>query len=209
MQAVNAIAPNQIIAVPPRAAAPSAARSSLLNIAPGCGVGHQPQVENHVGRRLTGRLGNGARAISGKDHGQKTRNRLPHVLRRAPILSGLDPEDIAALAAMTAWLREVPKGGALFAEGDEARGFFVCASGKLKVFKSAPDGREQILHFISPGETFAEVALFVGRAYPASAQALEASTVAFIPREGLFQLVKKRTDSPSSFSPARRSGCGG
>ena len=38
------------------------------------------------------------------------------------------------------------------------------------------------------------MALFVGRAYPASAQALEASTVAFIPREGRFHSLKKRTD---------------
>jgi len=50
------------------------------------------------------------------------------------------------------------------------------------------------LRFIFPGETFAEVALFTGRSYPASAQALEASRVAFIPREGLIRLVKQRTD---------------
>jgi CRP/FNR family transcriptional regulator len=115
------------------------------------------------------------------------------ILRRAPIFSGLDPEDLAALAAM-AVLRDVPRGGALFAEGDEAKGFYLCAEGKLKVFKAAPDGREQILHFIFPGETFAEVALFAGRAYPASAQALENSRVAFIPREGLVRLVKERSD---------------
>ena len=115
------------------------------------------------------------------------------VLRSVPILSGLEPADLAALAE-TATLREIPRGGAIFAEGDEAKGFFICAAGKLKVFKSAPDGREQILHFIFPGETFAEVALFTGRAYPASAQALEVSRVIFIPREGLVRLIKKRTD---------------
>ena len=73
------------------------------------------------------------------------------VLRQAPILSGLEPADLAALAE-TATLREIPRGGAVFAEGDEAKGFFICAAGKLKVFKSAADGREQILHFIFPGE---------------------------------------------------------
>jgi CRP/FNR family transcriptional regulator len=115
------------------------------------------------------------------------------VLRRAPIFSGLAPADLLALAGMTV-VREVAKGGALFDEGDEAKGFFLLAEGKLKVFKSTPDGREQILHFIFPGETFAEVALFAGRSYPASAQALEPSTVAFIPRESLFRLVEKRPD---------------
>ena len=115
------------------------------------------------------------------------------ILQRAPILSGLDPEDLAALAAMTT-VRDLQRGGALFTEGDEAKGFFVCASGKLKVFKTAPDGREQILHFVFPGESFAEVALFAGRAYPASAQALEAGAVAFVPREALVRLMKKRSD---------------
>jgi CRP/FNR family transcriptional regulator len=118
---------------------------------------------------------------------------IVQILRRAPIFSGLEEVDLGAIAA-TVSVREVPKGGSLFSEGDEAKGFFLCAEGKLKVFKTAPDGREQILHFIFPGETFAEVALFAGRAYPASAQALEASAVAFIPREGLFRLIKKRTD---------------
>jgi len=121
------------------------------------------------------------------------RGGIVQILRRAPIFSGLEEVDLEAIA-VTVSVREVPKGGSLFSEGDEAKGFFLCAEGKLKVFKTAPDGREQILHFIFPGETFAEVALFAGRAYPASAQALEASAVAFIPREGLFRLIKKRTD---------------
>jgi len=124
---------------------------------------------------------------------EKSAGPIAAVLRRAPVLSGLEPADLAALAE-TATLREIPRGGAIFAEGDEAKGFFICAEGKLKVFKSTSDGREQILHFIFPGETFAEVALFTGRAYPASAQALEASRVVFIPREGLVRLIKKRTD---------------
>lgn len=118
---------------------------------------------------------------------------VPAVIGRAPIFSGLDPADLRALAAMVT-LREVPRGGRLFEEGDEAKGLFLVAEGKLKVFKAAPDGREHILHFIFPGETFAEVALFSGRTYPASAQALEASRAAFIPREGLFRFVEKRPD---------------
>jgi CRP/FNR family transcriptional regulator len=118
---------------------------------------------------------------------------LAAALGRAPIFSGLAPAELAALAAMVA-VRELPKGGALFEEGDEAKGFFLVAAGKLKVFKAAPDGREQTLHFVFPGETFAEVALFAGKAYPASAQALEPSTVAFIPREGLLRLLKKQPE---------------
>ena len=120
-------------------------------------------------------------------------NPIADVLRGAPMLAGLEPRDLDELSRM-ALQRAVPRGQVVFDEGDEATGFFICAEGKIKVFKTTPDGREQILHFIFPGETFAEVALFTGRAYPASAQALEASRVIFIPREGLVELIKKRTD---------------
>lgn len=116
---------------------------------------------------------------------------LVETLRRAHIFSGLEDADLAAIAP-TVSVREVARGGTLFAEGDEATGFFLCAEGKIKVFKAAPDGREQILHFVFPGETFAEVAMFAGRAYPASAQALENSRVVFIPRDGLLRLVRER-----------------
>jgi CRP/FNR family transcriptional regulator len=118
---------------------------------------------------------------------------LAAALGRAPIFSGLAPGELEALAAMVS-AREVAKGAALFEEGDEAKGFFLLADGKLKVFKTTPEGREQILHFVFPGETFAEVALFSGKAYPASAQALEAATVVFIPREGLVRLLKKQPE---------------
>ena len=123
----------------------------------------------------------------------KTPVDVPALLGRARIFSGLEPADLAPLAAMVS-VREVARGASLFEEGDEAKGLFLLAAGKLKVFKAAPDGREQILHFIFPGETFAEVALFSGQTYPASAHALEASVVAYIPREGLFRLVEKRPD---------------
>jgi CRP-like cAMP-binding protein len=53
------------------------------------------------------------------------------------------------------------------------------------------EGREQILHLISPGETFAEVALFSGSSYPATAQALAASRVLFFPRHDLTRMVER------------------
>lgn len=118
---------------------------------------------------------------------------LTEVLGRAPVFSGLEAADLRKIAPLVLQ-RELPKGGTLFQEGDEATGFFLVAEGLLKILKVAPDGREQILHFVSPGETFAEVALFAGRTYPATAQALEPSRVLFIPRAGLLRLVEQRPE---------------
>jgi CRP/FNR family transcriptional regulator len=119
-----------------------------------------------------------------------TEDRKTAFLSQIPIFSDLRDKDLADFAAMTS-ARKMKKGEMVFHEGDNATGFYIVALGRVKVFKDTPDGREQILHIISPGETFAEVALFSGSAYPANAQALEDSEVYYVPREGLVALIGK------------------
>jgi len=105
------------------------------------------------------------------------------------MFSDLKEKDLEELAAM-AVARKIRKGETLFDEGDEAKGLYLLVEGRVKIFKSTVDGREQTLHFISPGETFAEVALFAGSTYPASAQALADSEALFIPRAKLYRMVE-------------------
>jgi len=118
------------------------------------------------------------------------RTKIVDYLRQIPIFSALGSDDLERLASTTS-IRKLRKGEALFQEGDEANGFYLLTDGRIKVFKITPDGREQILHFISPGETFAEVALFSGSTYPAGAQSLEASEAVFFPRRDLLGMVEK------------------
>lgn len=82
------------------------------------------------------------------------------------------------------------KGGYIFTEGLEATGFYVVAQGQVKIFKAAPDGREQILHIMGPGEHFAEVAMFSGSRYPANAMALSKARIIFFPKEPLVALMR-------------------
>lgn len=119
-----------------------------------------------------------------------TDDRKSGFLSQIPVFSDLGNEDLHALAGKTV-ARSVQKGEVIFHEGDDATGFYIVARGRVKVFKDTSDGREQILHIISPGETFAEVALFSGSAYPASAQALEEGEVYYMPREGLLAMIGK------------------
>ncbi len=85
------------------------------------------------------------------------------------------------------------KGEMIFFEGDLGRGFFVVASGKVKVFKVAASGKEQILHIFGEGETFGEVPVFHGAPFPASAEALSAVQVMFFPRDAFIRLLEKNT----------------
>jgi CRP/FNR family transcriptional regulator len=64
-------------------------------------------------------------------------------------------------------------------------------SGRVKVFKLSPDGKEQIFHILGPGEPFGEAAVFAGEKFPAYAEALTESRVCFFPRPAFVGLIKK------------------
>lgn len=85
----------------------------------------------------------------------------------------------------------INKGELIFQEGDRGQGFYIVAQGKIKVFKISFEGKEQILHIYGPGHTFGEVPVFQGKNFPASAMALEPSTILFLPRQAFVQQIEK------------------
>lgn len=76
--------------------------------------------------------------------------------------------------------RSYRKGRIIFVEGEPGEAVFFLKEGRVKISKQAEDGREQILHFIHPGEVFAEVVLFDGGPYPATAEAVEDSKIGLV-----------------------------
>jgi CRP/FNR family transcriptional regulator len=56
------------------------------------------------------------------------------------------------------------RGQLIFSEGDEATGFYVIITGRVKIFKLSSEGKEQILHLFGQGEPIGEVAVFYGAA---------------------------------------------
>ena len=111
-------------------------------------------------------------------------------LKRCPLFSGLGEAELREVGGI-ARAFTVHKGETIFAEGEEAEGFFVIGSGRVKIFKLAPDGREQILHLFSAGDFFAEAAVFDGGRYPAYAQALAQSEILLIPKREFRRLVAR------------------
>lgn len=87
--------------------------------------------------------------------------------------------------------KKVSKGEQIFSEGQEASAFFIIVSGKVKIFKLSPDGKEHILHIHNPGEPVAEAAIFDSMDYPASCSAIEDSILIRISREGILSLIRK------------------
>ena len=83
------------------------------------------------------------------------------------------------------------RGQTIFSEGDDGDGFYVVASGRVKVFKLSHEGKEQILHILGAGEPFGEVPVFAGEHFPAHAEAMEEARVFFLPRTAFVELIKK------------------
>ncbi len=109
-------------------------------------------------------------------------------LKKSLLFSGLDEENLAEVAAI-AVRRQFSKGETLFVEGGIAPGFYLLASGSIKLCKISPDGKEKVLHFVHPAETFAEAAFFGDGKYPAEARALEGGVALFFPREAFMGLL--------------------
>ncbi len=111
-------------------------------------------------------------------------------LKRCPLFAGLKEDDLKRIRAI-ALSRQVAKKSILFSEGEEAKGFYVVLSGKVKLFKVSADGKEQILHIVSAPDAFAEAALFLEGKYPAFAETLSDSHLLFFPRREFVQLIER------------------
>jgi CRP/FNR family transcriptional regulator, cyclic AMP receptor protein len=109
------------------------------------------------------------------------------VLRRVQIFSGLSETELHFLS-QRAVPRAYPKGEILFTEGDPCTGLFVVESGQVRIFKSSSSGREQILAIEGPGSSVAELPLFDGGNYPASAAAASDARILFISKQDFHSL---------------------
>ena len=112
------------------------------------------------------------------------------MLKKSLLFSGLDQEYLAEVAAI-AVKRTFGKGETLFNDGETATGFYLLVSGSIKLCKMSPDGKEKVLHFVHPSETFAEAAFFGDGKYPAEAKTLESGMALFFPREAFMGLLER------------------
>ena len=114
-------------------------------------------------------------------------NSLGQTLAQVPIFSGLSPEELTFLTER-ARLRPFSVGETVFGEGERCEGLYVVERGHLRIFKSSADGREQVLSIDGPGSSVAELPVFDGGPYPASAVTLEDSRLIFISRADFHEL---------------------
>jgi CRP-like cAMP-binding protein len=95
---------------------------------------------------------------------------LAEALGGLPLFRDLDARLLSAIAACCTVNRLAAR-DELFREGQPCDAFFAVLKGAVRVYRVTQDGREQIVHHVAPGRTFAEAALLHHRRYPASAAA--------------------------------------
>jgi len=103
-------------------------------------------------------------------------------LAKVPIFSGLTEGELAFLA-QRAVLRNYSTGQSVFGEGEPCSGLYVVESGHVRIFKSSANGREQVLSIDGPGSSMAELPVFDGGSYPASATAIDNATLLFVSKQ--------------------------
>jgi CRP/FNR family transcriptional regulator len=111
-------------------------------------------------------------------------------LARVPLFENLSPNDVLRLAA-SARRQHYPKDAVIFRQGQQADGIYILLDGAVKLLRSSPDGRQQILHTVAPPNAFAEAAAFAGGKFPAHAVALAPCDCLFLPREALLEQIGK------------------
>ncbi len=112
------------------------------------------------------------------------------LLKGNPLFSGLDESGLAKVKGIASF-QTYKKGTTLFSQGDEAHGFYLVAQGKIKIFRLSPNGQEYVMRLAGPGETIAEAAVFSGKTFPASAEALEDSRLYYLNKSNFTALIRE------------------
>ncbi len=111
-------------------------------------------------------------------------------LDRFPPFAGLERHELSRVAAVTH--RQVfERGEFILLEGQPGTVVCFVARGRVRVSKVSPEGREQVLALLGPGEAVNMVPVFDERPNPASAQALTAVEVYVLAREDFLRLVEE------------------
>ena len=115
------------------------------------------------------------------------------LLRQVPLFASFSDDARQRLAARSL-LRTYGVGHVLFTAGDPCRGLYIVESGRVRIFRTSPAGREQVLHTEGPGRPVAELPLLDGGDYPASAVTEVESRLAFVPRAEFEALYRANPD---------------
>ena len=114
---------------------------------------------------------------------------VTELLESIPYFSGLTPHAREALSTAM-FEKTVSRNEALLWEGEPGGPLYVVGKGRVKIFRTSAEGKEQVLRVMQPGDSFNEVPVFDGGNNPASAMAMEDGNVYGIRREDMQRILQ-------------------
>ena len=114
---------------------------------------------------------------------------VTELLESIPYFSGLTPQAREALSTAM-FEKAVSRNEALLWEGEPGGPLYVVGKGRVKIFRTSAEGKEQVLRVMQPGDSFNEVPVFDGGNNPASAMAMEDGNVYGIRREDMQRILQ-------------------
>jgi CRP/FNR family transcriptional regulator len=116
-------------------------------------------------------------------------SRIAQVLASTPIFRRIPAEDRARLAPYTR-IQDYRRGEQIFSEGSPSDRLYIIASGRVKVFKTTPAGKDVILEIFGVGDPLGAVAVYEGWPFPASAVAVDDTSCLAIERSAFFKSLE-------------------
>jgi CRP/FNR family cyclic AMP-dependent transcriptional regulator len=118
---------------------------------------------------------------------------VDEVLIRAGIFQGVEPYAAEALAQALE-IAEFPRGATLFSEGEPGDRLYIVSSGKVKIGRKSPDGRENLLMVAGPSDMFGELSIFDPGPRTSSATAVTEVRAYTMDRPALREWIGKRPE---------------
>ncbi len=115
--------------------------------------------------------------------------RLRTAVRSMPMFRGLAEDERQRIQALCS-LRDFPRGDEVWHAGDPADALTLIVRGRVKIVRHTPTG-DAILEIFSEGEPVGAVAVYQGMPYPASAVAMEPTTILRLPKQDFFDLLER------------------
>jgi CRP/FNR family cyclic AMP-dependent transcriptional regulator len=108
-------------------------------------------------------------------------SREEQLLRSSPLFGGMDSESARSLISKMTRI-ELTRGETIFNEGDEGQALYIVVRGKVKLARTARDGRENLLALLGVGDMLGELSVFDPGPRLSRAHAVEDSIVYELPK---------------------------
>lgn len=133
-------------------------------------------------------------ADGGVDQVMAEQRRLDKVwyLRQLRLFNNIDERGMQALAERTT-MREVSRGNVILQPDEKPEMVYLIKEGRVKVSRYSPDGREQILTLLEPGDLFGEFSL-LGEREPVHVEAFEDALICALHRTDFIALIRSRPE---------------